>query len=123
MTSTRPSPVQWATFVSLLVLLFAGILMPGALKSDIEHRMWHVLPWAHLAHFTLFALIASCPVYGSGRPAVVRAIALAALLAVVTELLQNFIPGRHPTIRDCFIDLTGTLAGLAARRMFDPRYR
>ena len=105
------------------MLLFAGILMPGVLKSDIEHRMWHVLPWAHLAHFTLFALIASCPVYGSGRTAVVRTLVLASVLAVVTESLQHFVPGRHPTIRDCFIDLSGALAGLAVRRMLKGRGR
>lgn len=92
--------------------------MPGDMHSAIESRMWPALPWSALAHFTLFALIAAFPVYGQGRAATLRAIALALLLAAVTELAQSFVPGRHPMLRDAAIDLAGTAFGLMALRPF-----
>jgi len=85
--------------------------MPGSLKTEIEGRLWSVLPWSHLAHFVLFCAIAAVPVYGSGPKAVWAAMLLALLLAVGTETLQYWVPGRHPTLRDVLIDLAGALAG------------
>jgi VanZ family protein len=47
-------------------------------------------------------------------------LALAVFLAAATEFVQQFVPGRHPLVRDALIDLAGTITGLllaAARRV------
>ena len=103
----------WIVFCVLVAVLLAGTTMPAALKNEIEGQMWRRLPWSMLAHYTLFTLIALCPVYGFGRAAVWRTLAVALFLAVLTETLQSFVPGRVPTLRDVCIDLGGTMTALA----------
>ena len=105
-------------FVGLLILLYAGTLMPGSAKAAIESHMWGVIPWSGLAHFSLFAAIAALPVYGRMRAAPWLALAIALFLAATTEGLQSFVPGRHPLLRDVGIDLSGTLLGLLTARFF-----
>jgi VanZ family protein len=100
--------------LSLLVLtLFVGTLMPGSVKSEIEGHMWSALPWSAMAHFVLFAAIAALPVYGRRWGGFAGALLLALALAASTELLQLWVPGRHPMVRDGLIDLAGALAGCA----------
>jgi hypothetical protein len=100
--------------LSLLVLtLFVGTLMPGSLKSEIEGHMGSALPWSAMAHFVLFAAMAALPVYGRWWGGFAGALLLALALAASTELLQLWVPGRHPLLRDGLIDLAGALAGCA----------
>jgi hypothetical protein len=102
------------TLLSLFVLaLYVGTLMPGALKSEIEGHMGSALPWSAMAHFVLFAAIAALPVYGRVWGGFAGALLLALALAASTELLQLWIPGRHPLLRDGLIDLAGALLGCA----------
>jgi hypothetical protein len=101
-----------AAFAVVIVLLLVGTTIPGSLKADIEGQLWTGWPWSSTAHFVLFAVIAALPVYGPGRWGAIRALALAAFLAVLTECLQSLVPGRHPMLRDGLIDLAGTAAGL-----------
>lgn len=96
--------------------------MPGSVKQGVEAQLWGAWPWAALAHFVLFAVIAATPVYGAAPRSLPRAMLTALALAVTTEWLQSFVPGRHPLVRDALIDLTGTLAGLLAARVFWPSY-
>ena len=104
---------QWRlAFAALLLALLVGVLLPGDLKADIEGSLWDDFPWSAAAHFGLFATIAAFPVYGLGRGGLWRALLLAVLLAVFTELAQSLIPGRHPMVRDVLIDLCGTTLGL-----------
>ncbi|MEJ5990746.1 VanZ family protein [Ramlibacter sp. PS3R-8] len=107
----------WTVFIVLVLLLVAGTTMPNALKAEIEGRMWRELPWSALAHYTLFTLIGLCPVYGTGRTAMWRSIAVAGLLAVLTELLQSLVPGRHPQLRDVLIDLSGTATAMFLHKL------
>ena len=97
-----------------VILLLVGTTMSGSLKADIEGQLWHALPWSASAHFVLFGVIAAIPVYGRGRLWGLRALALALLLAFLTEWLQGFVPGRHPLVRDGIIDLCGAATGLLA---------
>jgi hypothetical protein len=97
-----------------VILLLVGTTMSGSLKADIEGQLWHAWPWSASAHFVLFGVIAAIPVYGRGRLWVLRALALALLLAFLTEWLQGFVPGRHPLVRDGIIDLCGAATGLLA---------
>ena len=100
--------------LSLLVLaLFVGTLMPGSLKSEIEGHMGSALPWSAMAHFVLFAAMAALPVYGRWWGGFAGALLLALALAASTELLQLWVPGRHPLLRDGLIDLAGALVGCA----------
>jgi hypothetical protein len=107
----KPRLIAWGIAI---VLLLVGTTMPGDIKSEIEGQLSKAWPWAASAHFILFAIIAGIPVYGSGRAWPVRALLLALFLAVLTEWLQQFVPGRHPLVRDGLIDLSGAALGLAA---------
>jgi hypothetical protein len=107
----------WIIFIVLVLLLVAGTTMPSALKAGIEDHMWHQLPWSKLAHYTLFAMIGLCPVYGTDRAAAWRIIVVAVGLAALTELLQSLVPGRHPQLQDVLIDLGGTATALFLRKL------
>jgi hypothetical protein len=116
---TLGSDGRWRiALLATIVVLFIGTSMPGSLKASIEGQFWHGWPWSGSAHFGLFALIAAIPAYGEGRWRIVRVMALAVCLAAATEFVQQFVPGRHPLVRDALIDLTGAITGLtfAARR-------
>jgi len=106
---SRPRRIAW--LVATLLLL-VGTTIPGSLKGTIEGQLWSAWPWSASAHFVLFGLIAALQVYGEDRWAVARAIALGIGLAVLTEQMQRFVPGRHPLVRDGLIDLAGTVTGL-----------
>lgn len=110
-------PRRRAALVIAILLLLAGTTMPGSLKADIEGQLWSDWPWSAAAHFVLFGVIAALQVYGEGRWKIARALALGIGLAVLTEQLQQFVPGRHPLLRDGLIDLAGTVVGLVAARM------
>jgi hypothetical protein len=110
----------WIIFIVLVLLLIAGTTMPASLKAGIEGHMSRQVPWGALAHYTLFMLIGMCPVYGNGRAAIWRAIALALTLALTTEMLQSLVPGRHPQLKDAAIDLAGTATALILRRLSPP---
>lgn len=116
-----PTRTAWIIFIVLVLLLVAGTTMPAGLKAGIEDRMWHQLPWSKLAHYTLFAMIGLCPVYGTGRAAAWRIIVVAVGLAALTELLQSLVPGRHPQLRDVLLDLSGTATALLLRKLLPPQ--
>ena len=101
--------LAWGTAI---LLLLVGTTMPGGLKADIEGQLWQEWPWSASAHFVLFAFIAGAPVYGSGRSWPLRAFGLAIALALLTEWLQSFVPGRHPMLRDGLIDMAGAFTGV-----------
>ena len=110
MLSKRP----FAALGAAIVLLLVGTTMPGSLKAEIEGQLWSAWPWSASAHFVMFAVIAAIPAYGTGRWWPARVLALAIGLALLTETLQRFVPGRHPLLRDGLIDLAGTATGLLA---------
>ena len=110
-------------FGVLVLALVVGTTIPGDMKAGIEGQMWSGIPWSALAHYSLFALIAICPVYGAGWKGRLRAIAIAAVLAITTEVLQNWVPGRHPTVRDTLIDLAGSVTGLVIVALLASRVR
>ena len=110
----------WTIFVVLVLLLLAGTTMPSEVKASLENRIWRKVPWGGLAHYTLFALIAMCPVYGGGTSGVWRAICVGVVLAALTESLQSLVPGRNPQFKDVAIDLGGTATALLLRKMLPP---
>lgn len=109
--------IRIAVLVIAILLLLAGTTMPASLKADIEGQLWSAWPWSASAHFVMFGVIAAIQIYGDGRWAIARALALGVGLALLTEQLQQFVPGRHPLLRDGLIDLAGTVTGVLAARM------
>ena len=105
----------WPLFTCLGLSLLTGTLIPGSLKAQIESSLWGAIPWSGLAHFALFAAMASLPVYGNGRAGVWRAVVVAMVFAGGTEFLQSLVPGRHPLMLDVLIDMAGAMTGLALR--------
>ena len=105
-----PAPRQALTGLLIVGLLF-GALMPASLKHSAHALLGLQLPWPSIGHFVLFLLIAMVGPYGTGLAAEKRAILLALALAIGTEVLQHWVPGRHPMLRDVGIDLAGTATG------------
>jgi VanZ family protein len=110
----RSRQLTMAGWFMTIVLLIAGTTMPGAVKSEIQAQLWSGWPWSATAHFVLFAAIVAFPVYGQDRWWVWRALAVAVLLAVLTECLQSLVPGRYMRLRDGLIDLAGAASGMLA---------
>jgi len=109
--------LRLATLISLLAILFVGTLMPGVLKHQLGQQLGAGIPWAPLAHFLIFAAIATLPIANTNSTLRTFGVALLVgfTLAVCTELLQFLVPERHPRLRDIAIDLTGTLVGYGIR--------
>lgn len=103
-------PPAYLLFATLF-LIFVGTLMPGQMKNDAHVLLGQHLPWPALAHLVLFGVLVSLPVYGAGWRGSWRALGLALVAAVATELLQGLVPGRHPMLRDVGIDLGGRCGG------------
>jgi len=111
---------RWTLFSLLLLALIIGVLMPGQWKHAVEGEL-PPFPWSMAAHFVLFAGIAAVPVYAQGSRGRIYALVFAACLAIATELLQSFVPGRHPMVRDALIDLSGAFLGAWVQPMLRTR--
>ena len=104
--------LAWTLVVCLIVMLLVGTQMPNGVRRGIENSVGAPFPlssWAHLVVFMgLGLLLAIRPLAWS----FVRIVALAFVLAVMSEGLQFFAIDRHPRLIDIVIDLTGTFIGL-----------
>ena len=116
--SRRTLLAIWATAI---LLLLVGTTMPGSVKSGIEAHLWSGWSWSTYAHFILFAVISGIPVYGDERWWIWRSLAFALFLAVLTECLQNFVPGRHMRLHDGVVDLAGATSGMLASSLVGRR--
>jgi hypothetical protein len=94
-----------------LLLVLLGTLMPGALKAWIESRLGSWLPWSSLGHFFLFAALALFQTLRTGHRGTSAVVGVGFAIAVATETLQNWIPGRHPLASDVLLDVAGTIFG------------
>jgi len=123
----------------VLLLIWAGILLPSSIKYQMAHHIvngdiaaanhylfarpdqqrfsfivsapeWDIFK---IGHFVLFGVLAC--LLGSRNTYYLNAfsnIGMLAILALLTEIAQLFIPGRTPSVTDIFIDLSGALIGL-----------
>jgi VanZ family protein len=100
----------------LLVLLLFGTQMPGAWR-DATFRVTH-LPWqlTKVAHFVLFAGMASLARVPPLRWSLARVVPMALVLALLTEGLQFYASNRDPSWHDVGIDMAGAAAGLLLAR-------
>ena len=99
-----------------LLLVLAGVLIPGDVRNQVEHWMLtsFALPainegfaWSDLAHISMFFLLAL--VLSLARPDFRPAWLLCdlLLLAACTEVLQLFVDGRQAGFEDIGLDLLG----------------
>lgn len=111
--------------LALLVVL-AGVLMPGEVRSQLEHWLLasFALPaisegfaWSDLAHVSMFFVLAL--VLSLARPDLRPAWLIfdLLLLAACTEALQLFVEGRQAGFEDIGLDLLGGLLGIGAAQM------
>lgn len=107
-------------FGATLLLIFVGTLMPGDWMRGAEGLLRPGLPWPELGHFVLFALLASSPLFGPGWRGALRAMACALVVALSTELLQAWVPGRQPSVADALLDLAGAGVGRLLWRRLQP---
>lgn len=97
----------------LLVLVLIGTLMPGPAKQSLLSHFspgLHLDKLGHALGFFAMAFFASRSRIPRARPW--HLVLFAAGLGSLTELCQNFIPGRTPLVTDVLIDVCGALAGL-----------
>lgn len=114
------------SFVLVLGLVFLGLALPYAVLSGIWHQLglgWvePVVQWLKTArpglsldHLVAFVAVgALCRVALPRVPARLALLGLV-LLAVGTEAVQVFVPGREAHLGDALMDLVGGVAGYAA---------
>ncbi len=70
--------------------------------------------WANLLGYLPLGALLLIAARRSGvgpAPAMVLAVAAPALMSYAAEVMQNFLPGRHPSLKDCAMNSLGALAG------------
>ena len=109
-----------------LLIVLAGVLMPGEVRGQLEHWMLvnFALPainegfsWSDLAHVSMFFVLAL--VLSLARPDFRPAWLIfdLLLLAACTEALQLFVDGRQAGVEDVALDLLGCLLGMGVAQM------
>ena len=115
-------PPQTSAFRSFCVyhlpaILFAAAIIAVSLIPELQTPKLRTLALDKAAHFLEYAVFAFlvhrsmsrfCIGANTMRPFVLSLILLA-LFAVVSEVLQHFVPGRHLDLRDIAADLIGGL--------------
>jgi hypothetical protein len=131
--SRRP---QLGYFVIMFLIIAVGILMPKELKNVLEKEIFtfpearttyvlagmglsinqlpslfpEMLNISKLGHFLSFALLSGILLSEKEKTVLVLLPGLI-LTALITELMQYFIPGRSPLISDVAVDLVGIFTG------------
>ena len=92
--------------------VLVGKLMPGSWKN-IVMAQWHGPGDLSLtAHLVLFAAVACAVPNGYPQVKGWQVLLLAFALTAVTESLQHFAIGRHPSLMSIALDMTGACVGL-----------
>lgn len=113
--------------------ILVSVLLPSAMISWMRHKwLWFTLPldWiegtqsaVNLVHLILFAALGVATKVAAPQWRFGRVLIAFALLGIGTELLQYFVPGRHPRISDVAVDLVSGLLGWAAIHGWQVRRR
>lgn len=139
--AAQTTPVRWwkAVFWLAVVTTAVVLLVPGdrVLAAKVWVASWlpfaqvldqanftdHSDKWVHLGLFTLLGTLAARIWWGLG--VFKTAVLWLTLLAVGTECLQHFIPGRGASAADLMADVAGLTIGSllwrALRRWGQPR--
>lgn len=128
--ATAPAPrARWR--LALTGAVVAAVAAAGLLPASALAWLRQTLPWLSHAlsrierlwgghdgsHVVLFVLVGAALAIVLRRPlarACLTGVAVLAALAVASELVQRFVPGRTPLLADVRDDMVGGLAGLGA---------
>ncbi len=134
------TPQGWMIAL-LLLLIVAGILQPQEVKQAIEVQIQQLGQWlgihleigryhhgfdplafwptswdiSKLGHLLGFFLL-SAGLFLDSRARLPSVLIGLLMLAVSTEVVQFFVPGRTPRLSDVVVDMLGVLAGLLSAR-------
>lgn len=129
MRSDRVSRQWWkVAFVLALLFTIAMLCAPGSAVLSLKVWVASWLPFAQMldqanvsehsdkwVHLSLFSFLGTLAARIWGAQAVFKAVMLWLLgLAVVTEGLQHYIPGRDASVADLLADALGLAMGSAA---------
>lgn len=89
-------------------LLFGPDLSPDTGEPDSHFVLKKAV---HMTLFLVFAFLLTQALEGNRRQIVLMTLLAGGLTGCLSELLQNFFPGREPTVRDALINLTSTGIG------------
>jgi hypothetical protein len=114
-----------------LLSIVVGVLMPGALKLQMEGEVSTIFAYfdwlnlningfikndpteiSDLAHFLLFMLLAMATIWAYPRQNPFYLLLNLMYFAAISEVLQFFVEGRLPLIKDLLIDVAGLLIGI-----------
>ncbi len=139
---------SWAhmAVLTLTMGIFIGVLMPENLKETLAESLWSGtvpnevsfsysqandaqtfrftpqlpnLDFFKIGHFVMFALLAITLLVGRPfRVSTARLLFYLWLMAMVSEVLQLFMPGRSAQVGDIAIDCSGVLTGLAMTGLY-----
>jgi len=76
-------------------------------------------PWDRLAHLCVYGALAICLRLGAGHLSAAWVVLITAVIGLLDEIHQAFIPGRTAGIIDFLADTCGALAGVAALKAWD----
>ncbi|MCG8489740.1 MAG: VanZ family protein [Chromatiales bacterium] len=129
--------MQMVFMLAMLVAIATGILMPAEVKSVVENwlspylpefstkqlldtlgvslqfpanilpQRWDVSKFGHLLGFFLLSAI----LFSEKDKSVWILLPGLVIAAVVTEIMQHYVPGRAPRFSDVIVDLIGIVAG------------
>ena len=110
-------------YMAVLLILSA---IPGT--HSTENTLMLVPPsvqnLAHVPAYGLFALLLIFNLRSSGTTraqAVKTSITIAFLYGVAMELIQTLVPGRFPSVMDCFLNVAGILVFTGSYLMVAPQ--
>lgn len=87
-------------YISIAVIIITLIPIPAILQHQTSK-------WDKLIHFSIYAVLG----FFAQSALSIFALLYTTILAVLTELLQKFIPGRTPDIVDFSTNLIGIIVG------------
>ena len=105
-----------------IIAVVVGSLSPSS--SFLMRAMARIHVQDKVLHFGAYVLLASFPVLGMRRTfdGFVAAASMA-LLGVLLEIGQRYVPGRTPDFADELANLLGVAFGMILAFPFRPRYR
>ena len=116
----------WARRIILilaLLLVLTSVLLPSADIGWLRHRWkWFTYPldWiesthsvVNLVHLGLFLLLGVAMRLALPQRRVGWVFITLLVMGISTELVQFFVPGRHPRVSDAVVDVVGGLLGWA----------
>jgi hypothetical protein len=135
---------QWGYLIAVISVLAVGILMPNELRITLEEGLFTFIPGFHMreildpigvsfdispnlfplywgiskySHLLGFFLLSGI-LFSEPKKAAWHLLPGLFLAAVITELLQYFVPGRSPRISDIVVDGMGIVAGWWLVRLY-----